>query len=68
MVLSNRSLGKTFITCLVGRSFAKSRETRDVVIAEDVIHSVSAPICSFNVSSMSSDVNQLPMRLGLLKN
>jgi len=43
-------------------------ETRDVVIAEDVIHSVAAPICSLNVTLMSSDVNQLPMRFGLLNN
>jgi hypothetical protein len=30
-------------------------ETQDVVIVEDTIHSLAAPICSFNVSLMSSD-------------
>jgi hypothetical protein len=33
--LSNFSLGKTFITCIVGRRFAKKaflNETRDVIV------------------------------------
>jgi len=42
-------------------------ETRDVVTPDDLINSVAAPVCSFNVSLMSSDVNQPPTRLGLLK-
>jgi len=33
-------------------------ETQDVVIVEDMIHSVAAPTRSFNVSLMSSVLNQ----------
>ena len=45
MALSNFSLGKTFITCIVGRSFATERfyMKRDVIV-EDMIHSTVAPI------------------------
>jgi hypothetical protein len=40
MALSNLSLGKTSITCIVSRSFATMflHETRDVIV-EDMIHS-----------------------------
>jgi hypothetical protein len=59
MVLSNLSVGKTFITCIVGRSFAAvfPHETRDVIV-EGMIYSAAAPICLFNVSLLSSDLNQ----------
>jgi len=52
MALRNLSLGKTFIICLVGRSFAAEClcETRDFVIVEDTIHAVAATACSFDVS------------------
>jgi len=33
-------------------------ETQDFVIAEDMIHSVVTTVCSFNVSSGSTDLNQ----------
>jgi hypothetical protein len=46
MALSNLSVGRSFVN-----------ETQDVVIVEDVIRTVAAPVCSFNVSLMSSDLN-----------
>jgi len=48
-VLRHLSLGKTFVSCLVGRSFATVflYETRDVCIVEGMIHSVAAHIRSF---------------------
>ena len=33
-----------------------------------MIQTVAAPVCSFKVRFGSSDLNQLPMRFGLLKN
>jgi hypothetical protein len=33
-------------------------ETRDFVIVEDMIHSVAATVCSFNVTLESADLNR----------
>ena len=55
MALSNLSLGKTFVTCLVSRSFATECICCYV---EDMIQPVAAPICSLNVGFTSNDLNQ----------
>ena len=60
MTFRNLSQGKSFINCLVGRSFATEcfcMKQRGVVIVEDMIHLVAAPVCSFSVSLISCDLN-----------
>jgi len=61
MALRYFSLGKTFVSYLVGRSFATEcfcTKHETFFIVEDMIHSLAAPICLFKVSLRSSDLNQ----------
>jgi len=58
MALSKLSLGKTFITCIVVEVLQLLLHEKRDVIVRNLIHSIAAPICSFNVSLVSSDLNQ----------
>jgi len=57
MALSSLSQSKTFVNQLEALHMFLC-EPRGAVIAEDTSHSVAAPVCSFNFSLLSGNLNQ----------